>query len=244
MLTRILIVDNDTMLADVLAFTLRRAGFDALLAHDGLAALDLYARERPDLIVLAWILPLCDGLQVCKRIRAESSVPIIMLTVRSGDDDVVAALAAGADDYVTKPFSPRQLVARIQALLRRAVGKPVNTLHAGALSLDPSRHEACWEGDAPIHLTSLEMRLLQALIQNAGQVLTANALIARVWGPGKGTHEMLRQVLHRLRNKIEPHPATPTVIETIPDIGYTLHPLQRQHRRKVDCEVNTVTAPQ
>ena len=222
-MTKILIVDDDLALADVLAFTLRRAGFDVVLAHDGWEALEQCAGDRPDLIVLDWTLPHLDGLDVCSRVRADSNVPIIMLTVRNADDDVVAALEAGADEYVTKPFSPRQLVARVRAVLRRAVGEPQGILRAGPLALDVERHEVRWEGRPPIHLTRLEVRLLQALVQNADRVLTAESLIARIWGPDGATHDMLKQLVYRLRNTIELAPNTPTLIETIPNAGYVLN---------------------
>jgi two-component system response regulator MtrA len=144
--TKILVVDDDLALADVLAFTLRRAGFDVFLAHGGQDALEQYAREMPDLIVLDWMLPDIDGLEICTRLRSDSNVPIIMLTVRFSDDDVVTALEAGADEYITKPFSPRQVVARVRALLRRAAEEPVEILRAGSLLLDVERHEIKWEG--------------------------------------------------------------------------------------------------
>jgi DNA-binding response OmpR family regulator len=222
-MTKILIVDDDLALADVLAFTLRRAGFDVVLAHDGRKALEQCAIEQPDLIVLDWTLPHLDGLEVCSRVRADSNVPIIMLTVRNADEDVVAALEAGADEYVTKPFSPRQLVARVRAALRRTVGEPQGILRAGPLSLDVERHEVRWDERPPIHLTRLEMRLLQALTQNADRVLTAESLITRVWGPEGATHDMLKQLVYRLRNKIEPDPSAATLIETIPNTGYVLN---------------------
>lgn len=221
-MTSILVVDDDLALADVLAFTLRRAGYEALLAHSGRDALEQFSREPPDLVILDWMLPDMDGLEVCKRLRSESSVPIIMLTVRFGDDDVVAALEAGADEYITKPFSPRQAVARVGALLRRASGKPQEILSAGAISLDMERHEVSWEGHAPIHLTRLEARLLQSLLQNAGHVVTTNSLIARVWGPEGATGEMLKQLVYRLRNKLETESGAPLSIETVKDRGYAL----------------------
>jgi DNA-binding response OmpR family regulator len=222
-MTKILVVDDDLALADVLAFTLRRAGFDVMLAHDGRKALEQCAIEQPDLIVLDWTLPHLDGLEVCSRVRANSNVPIIMLTVRNADEDVEAALEAGADEYVTKPFSPRQLVARVRSVLRRVVGEPQGMLRAGLLSLDVERHEGRWAEHPPIHLTRLEMRLLQALIQNADRVLTTESLITRIWGPEGATHDMLKQLVYRLRNKIEPDPGAPTLIETIPNTGYLLN---------------------
>lgn len=223
-MTKILIVDDDLALADVLAFALRRAGFDIVLAHDGREAMERYARELPDLLVLDWMLPQMNGLEVCSRVRLDSNVPIIMLTVRHSDDDVVSALEAGADEYIIKPFSPRQLVARIRAILRRAGGEWEGTLHAGSLSLNVERHVAHWEGHDPIRLTRLETRLLQALIQNAGNVLSNESLILRVWGPEGATNEMLKQLVYRLRNKLEPDPSSPILIETIPNAGYFLNP--------------------
>jgi DNA-binding response OmpR family regulator len=222
-LSTILIADDDLELADVIAFTLRRAGFDVLLAHDGLTALDLFDRQQADLIILDWGLPRLDGLEVCRQVRASSTIPIVMLTVRSSDDDVVAALDAGADEYVTKPFSPRQLVARIRAVLRRASDISQGPLHVGPLSLDLDRGEVVRQDQPPIRLTRLEARLLEALLQNADRVLSADSLIVRVWGPGGGTREMLKQLVHRLRAKIERDQDTFTLIETIPGIGYVLN---------------------
>jgi DNA-binding response OmpR family regulator len=221
-MTKILVVDDDLALADVLAFTLRRSGFDVFLAHDGQDALEQYAREMPDLIVLDWMLPGMDGLEICSRVRSGSNVPIIMLTVRYGDDDVVAALEAGADEYITKPFSPRQLVARVRALLRRVAGEPQEILRAGIFSLDLERREVKWNGHPPIHLTRLEARLLQALLQNAGHVLTTKSLITRIWGPDGATQEMLKQLIYRLRNKLDIEPGVPISIETIQHEGYAL----------------------
>jgi DNA-binding response OmpR family regulator len=223
-MAKILIVDDDLALADVLAFTLRRAGFDIVLAHNGRDALDCFTSEQPDLLVLDWVLPYLDGLEVCRRVRAESNVPILMLSVRHADDDVVAALEAGADEYITKPFSPRQLVARIRALLRRALGEPNEILRSGPLSLNVERHELFWEGQPPIRLTRLETRLLRALLQNPGCVLTSESLILRVWGSEAATHEMLKQLVYRLRVKLEPEPGSPPLIETIPNTGYVLNP--------------------
>lgn len=222
-MSTILVVDDDLELADVIAFTLRRSGFVVLLAHDGLTALEIFQRDQPDLMVLDWGLPRLDGLDVCREVRGLSTIPIIMLTVRSLDDDVVAALEAGADEYVTKPFSPRQLVARVRATLRRAADVSQGPLCAGPLMLDLDRGEAAWQGQPPLHLTRLETRLLEVLIQNADQVLSVESLIVRVWGPGGATREMLKQLVHRLRVKIEHDPAMPAVIETIPNIGYVLN---------------------
>lgn len=218
-----LIVDDDRVLADLLAFTLRREGFQVSQAYSGPAALAQWQAERPDIVVLDVNLPQLDGFAVCRRIRAEADTPIIMLTVRGEEDDIVRGLELGADDYIHKPFSPRQLVARVHAVLRRA-GKTMvpTTRRVGELSLDPSRREARVGRGELIPLTPLETRLLDYLMANAGQVLTTEAIIAHVWGPEGGDRDMLRQLVHRLRGKIEPHPTTPIFIETVPGRGYGL----------------------
>jgi DNA-binding response OmpR family regulator len=222
-MTKILVVDDDLALADILAFTIRRAGFEVLLAHNGRTALELFDAEQPDLIVLDWNLPFIDGLEVGTRIRANSFVPIIMLTVRGEEQDVVTALDLCADDYVTKPFSPRQLIARIKAVLRRVMGERSERLCAGCLTIIPERHEVQLGDAHPISLTRLETRLLGALVQNADGVVLAESLITRVWGPGGGTRAMLKQLVYRLRKKLENDPRDPTLIVTIPNSGYLLN---------------------
>lgn len=221
-MAKILVVDDDVALADVLAFTLRRAGFNISLAHDGQSALDQFNREHPDLIVLDWMLPDIDGLEICRRVRAQSEVPIFLLTIRKSDNDVVSALEAGADDYITKPFSPRQLVARVRAMLRRSIGKPEQVLQTGPLSFDFQRNQLTWDEYPPLHLTILEARLIQALLPNAGSLLTTESLITRIWGPKGCTNEMLRQLVYRLRKKLKGYLNGHVVIETIPRIGYIL----------------------
>lgn len=221
-MTKILVVDDDLALADVIAFTLRRAGLDVFLAHNGQHALDQYARELPDLIILDGLLPDMDGLDVCRRIRCDSKVPIIMLSVRYADDDVVAALEAGADEYITKPFSPRQLVARLRALLRRVTGEPMDILRTETCSLDVELHQIKWPGHSPIHLTRLETHLLEALFQNAGHVLPTEGLITRVWGSEDASREMLKQLIYRLRNKLNVNPCPPISIKTVREEGYLL----------------------
>ena len=222
-MTKILVVDDDLALSDVLAFAIRRSGFEVVNAHDGLSALEQFSKESPDLIVLDWGLPRLDGLEVCTRIRNESDVPIIMLTVRDTDDDVIAALEAGADEYIIKPFSPRQLIARIRALLRRAVKEPQEMLQAGELSFDPERREVRVGEAISIRLTHLETRLLRALMQTPERVLNNDSLILRVWGPEGATNEMLKQLVYRLRNKLETESGAPSMIETIPNAGYVLN---------------------
>jgi len=220
---KVLIVDDDRVLADVVAFALRREGFQVVQAYDGLSALQRWSEENPDLIILDVNLPKMDGFTVCQRIRRESDTPIIMLTVRSEDEDVVHGLDLGADDYMSKPFSPRQLVARANAVLRRSGQVPIQgSRKVGYLQLSPSRREVRIHGGDPISLTPLEGRMLDYLMVNAGQVLTYESLIDHVWGPQGADRDMLRQLIRRLRSKIEPDSTNPRDILTTPGLGYSL----------------------
>src|SRR5512140_716502 len=172
-----LIVDDDLALADVVSFTLRRAGFDVTTANDGMAALERWNQDHPDFIILDLNLPKLSGLEVCKRIRLESDVPILILSVRGEDDDIVTGLQEGADEYIVKPFSPRQLIARIEAVLRRS-GNPSpaqDSFHVGDLTLDTARSEIYVAGELQSHLTRLENELLQTLMINRDQVLSFDA---------------------------------------------------------------------
>lgn len=219
---KILIIEDDLALSDVISFTLRRGGFEVITAHDGQSGLASWQSNRPDLIVLDLNLPKLDGLEVCRRIRSIEKTPIIILSVRSGDEVVVKGLELGADDYIVKPFSPSQLVARVRAVLRRAgVVETVGTLSAAALTLDRARHEVQRADEAPIRLTQLESRLLESLMLNAGQVLTSDQLITAVWGADGGDRTMLKQLVYRLRSKIEKSEQG-NLIETIAGVGYTL----------------------
>ena len=228
-----LVVDDDRVLVDVVAFTLRREGFEVVRAFDGEMALGQWAETQPDLIVLDVNLPKLDGFAVCRRIREQANTPIILLTVRDEEDDIVRGLELGADDYITKPFSPRQLIARAQAVLRRAgkIAAPA-IRQVGSLRLDPSRREMQLNRAEPILLTPLENRLLDYLMLNVGHVLTAENIIQHIWGAEGGDRDMLRQLVHRLRTKIsQATPADPAAaasqaalphIETIPGLGYGL----------------------
>jgi DNA-binding response OmpR family regulator len=236
-----LVVDDDRVLADVLAFTLRREGFEIVRAFDGEAALQQWAEEQPDLIVLDVNLPKLDGFAVCQKIRQQADTPILLLTVRDEEDDIVRGLELGADDYITKPFSPRQLVARAQAVMRRVGKKPAPAIRqVGQLTLDPSRREIRLGQDSEaISLTPLESQLLDYLMLNVGHVLTNEAIIEHVWGPEGADRDMLRQLIHRLRGKIaqlvpakaaDQADSTPEEfstrlprIETIPGLGYGLN---------------------
>ncbi len=220
---KILIVEDDLALADVLSFTLRRAGFTVVTAHDGLAALQTWQESAPNLVLLDLNLPKLDGLGVCRRLREESDVPIIMLTVRGSDEDVVKGLELGADDYIVKPFSPSQLVARVRAVLRRTdTTPPPAELTTGQLRLDRARNEVQRPNQPPLRLSPLETRLLEALMLNAGQVLTTEVLLNAVWAAEGGDRAMLKQLVYRLRNKLEADPSQPTYIETVPGVGYAL----------------------
>ncbi|MEJ2569220.1 MAG: response regulator transcription factor [Anaerolineales bacterium] len=219
-----LIVDDDLALADVVSFTMRRAGFEVIVAHDGQTALDRWREAEPDLIILDINLPKLNGLAVCQRIRSEASTPIIILSVRGEEDDVVKGLELGADDYIVKPFSPRQLVARSEAVLRRSETKPISNapLTAGDLTLDLTRNEIKSSDKAPIRLTKLETRLMEIMMINPGQVLPFDMLIDSIWGPASGDRVMLKQLVYRLRRKVEPDPAKPCLLITISGIGYSL----------------------
>ncbi|HBY08811.1 MAG TPA: DNA-binding response regulator [Chloroflexi bacterium] len=220
-----LIVDDDRVLADVVAFTLRREGFEVIQAYDGVTGLARWTAEQPDLVVLDVNMPKMDGFEVCRRIRADKTradTPILLLTVRGEEDDIVTGLEIGADDYIVKPFSPRQLVARAKAILRRAGGQPPPTeIRSGDLVFAPTKREVISApGADPVSLTPLESRLLECLLVNAGQVLTFDTIIDHVWGAGGADRDMLRQLVRRLRAKIEPDPSEPIYIQTVPGLGY------------------------
>ncbi|HSM54542.1 MAG TPA: response regulator transcription factor [Candidatus Sulfomarinibacteraceae bacterium] len=229
---KILIVDEDHILAEILAFTLLRAGYSAVKAHNGKMVLERWHEVAPDLMLLDVNLSDVDGFTLCRRIRTHSNVPIIMLTARDDEKDIVQGLEMGADDYVTKPYSPRQLIARIQAVLRRATngvgngsaapGNSTTVRQAGDLHLDLPRRELRVGQDDPVTLTALEIKLLNYFLLNAGHVLTVDALIDHVWGSAGATRVMLRQLVHRLRCKIEPDTSNPIYIETVPGVGYGL----------------------
>ena len=219
---RALVVDDDRVFADIVAFALRREGFQVVEAFDGLVALQRWIEDQPDLIVLDVNLPKMDGFTVCQRIRKQADTPIILLTVRDTDEDIIYGLEAGADVYMTKPFSPRQLVARARALLRRSHRPfyPSNGQTDKIYSDYPCVGQAFSSGQ--IFLTPMERRLLECLKTCPGQILTSDTIIYKVWGQTEGDRTQLRQLIHRLRLKLEPDPTHPTYIKTIPGIGYKL----------------------
>lgn len=217
---KVLLVEDDLALSDVVSFTLRRAGYEVLTAYDGLAALAVFESAAPDLVLLDLNLPRLDGLGVCRRVRAAGETPIIILSVRGEDEAVVRGLEMGADDYMVKPFSPTQLVARIRAVMRRT-GVPAtpSTLEASGLTLDRSRGEVRREDRAAVRLTALESKLLEALMREPGRVMPSDSLIAAIWGVEGGDRAMLKQLVYRLRAKIEDEESA-SYIETVPGIGY------------------------
>jgi DNA-binding response OmpR family regulator len=222
-----LVVDDDIVLADLVAFTLRKEGYQVIQAQDGSSALQRWADERPDIVILDVNLPktapLADGFTVLQRIREKADTPIIMLTVRGEEDDIVKGLSMGADDYIVKPFSPRQFIARVQTVLRRSLhGPEASFLQVGLLTLDTDRREARIQDGIPVTLTDLENRLLEYLMLHANHILTIQDLLNYIWGPGGADRDMLRQLIRRLRVKIESDPSNPLFIETIPGKGYGL----------------------
>ena len=225
---KILVVDDDRVVADLVMFTIRRAGYEAVMASDAATALRRWREDQPNLILLDINLPgtaqLKDGFDVCRHIRRQSDVPIILLTVRGEENDIVRGLEAGADDYILKPFSPRQLVARVQAVLRRGLGaesaSPSAKLSIDGLDFNPKIREVSLPNGETKSLTSLENRLLEYLMLNAGHILTTDDLISDVWGASGGNSEMLRQLVRRLRTKIEEDPTKPFYIQNLPGLGY------------------------
>ncbi len=219
----ILVVEDEPTLRETLAEALEADGFRTIQAGDGRAALERFRAEQPDLVLLDLMLPELSGLEVTRQIRAESSVPIVMLTARDAEVDKVVGLELGADDYVTKPFSSRELVARVRAVLRRR-GEPDEllpaALEAGPVRMDVDRHVVTVDGDA-VQLPLKEFELLEMLLRNAGRVLTRMQLIDRVWGSDYvGDTKTLDVHVKRLRAKIEPDPGAPRYLVTVRGLGY------------------------
>jgi len=222
----VLIVEDEASFADALTVGLEREGFRVTHAADGAEALRRFAADTPDVILLDLMLPGVSGLDVCREIRASSDVPIIMVTAKGEEVDAVVGLEVGADDYVTKPYRLRELVARMRAVLRRRAGEaaaPVlggDALEVGDVALDPERHEVVIRGDA-VSLPLKEFELLEILLANAGRVLPRDTLIDRVWGSDYvGDTKTLDVHVKRLRAKVEPDPSTPSRIVTIRGLGY------------------------
>jgi len=223
----ILVVEDEPSFAEALAIGLKKEGFRISVATDGVEALQLWRRDEPDLILLDIMLPKMSGLDVCREIRATSKVPIIMVTAKTGEIDAVVGLEVGADDYVTKPYRLRELVARIRAVLRRADESvevpprvPGERVQIGDVSVDPLSHEVRVRGEL-VHLPLKEFEVLMLLVDNAGRVLLREVIIDRAWGSDyHGDTKTLDVHIKRLRSKIEDDPANPRRIVTIRGLGY------------------------
>jgi two-component system response regulator MtrA len=217
---RILVVDDDPALAEMIGIVLRADGFDPLFCDDGAAAVGVFAESQPDLVLLDLMLPGIDGIEVCRLIRAESGVPIIMLTAKGDTADVVRGLESGADDYVVKPFNPKELVARIRTRLRPAPDTVVEALTVGDLTLDVAAHEVR-RGENVINLTPLEFELLLALASKPQQVFTREMLLEQVWGYHyKADTRLVNVHVQRLRAKVEHDPDNPRIVSTVRGVGY------------------------
>lgn len=226
-MTTILIVEDEESLADPLAFLLRKEGFEPIVAHDGKTALEEFERHDVDIVLLDLMLPGMSGTDVCKQLRTTSSVPVIMVTARDSEIDKVVGLELGADDYVTKPYSSRELIARIRAVLRRG-GDAVEVeeefeeqvLEGGRVRMDVERHIVSVDGE-PISMPLKEFDLLEYLLRNAGRVLTRGQLIDRIWGADYvGDTKTLDVHVKRLRSKIEQEPSRPQHLVTVRGLGY------------------------
>ncbi len=223
-MTRVLVVEDEDSIRDAVSFMLRKEGYEVIAAADGVAAVNAYEQENIELILLDLMLPGMSGTDVCRQIRQTSNVPIIMLTAKDSEIDKVVGLELGADDYVTKPFSTRELTARIKAVLRRGTVQEAaaddTIISAGPVRIDVERHEVTI-GDTPASLPLKEFDLLALLTRNAGRVLTRAQLIERVWGSDYvGDTKTLDVHVKRLRSKIEKDPAHPQYLVTIRGLGY------------------------
>lgn len=226
-MTKILIVEDESSFSEALAFLLGKEGFEVSVAEDGREALNIFAKEGADLILLDLMIPEISGVEVCRSIRATSHVPIIMLTAKDAEIDKVVGLELGADDYVTKPYSSRELIARIKAVLRRGISdaevhEELEVITVGRIRLDTARHQAFNDGIL-LALPLKEFELLEFLMRNSGRVLTRSQLIDRVWGGDYfGDTKTLDVHIKRLRSKLEADPAHPVLIQTIRGLGYKL----------------------
>ncbi|HWH28020.1 MAG TPA: response regulator transcription factor [Mycobacteriales bacterium] len=226
-MTRVLVVEDEESISDPLAYLLRQEGFEVAVAADGHAGLAEFDRGGADIVLLDLMLPGLPGTEVCRQLRSKSSVPVIMLTARDSEVDKVVGLELGADDYVTKPFSSRELLARVRAVLRRR-GEPeeqaIAALEAGPVRMDVDRHVVTVAGD-PVQLPLKEFELLELLLRNAGRVLTRGQLIDRVWGADYvGDTKTLDVHVKRLRAKVEPDPSAPRHLVTVRGLGYKFEP--------------------
>jgi two-component system response regulator RegX3 len=226
-MTRILIVEDEASFSEALAFLLTKEGFETAIAEDGRQAINMFNADGADLILLDLMIPEVSGVEVCRTIRTQSQVPIIMLTAKDAEIDKVVGLELGADDYVTKPYSSRELIARIKAVLRRGLtedgsNQDQDLLEVGPIRLNIGKHQVFVSGN-PVALPLKEFELLEFLMRNSGRVLTRSQLIDRVWGGDYyGDTKTLDVHIKRLRAKVEADPANPVLIQTIRGLGYKL----------------------
>lgn len=223
-MTRILLVEDEPDLADPLAYLLRREGYEVEICEDGPGALTSFRERGADIILLDLMLPGMAGTEVCRQVRQTSSVPIIMLTAKDSEVDIVVGLELGADDYITKPYSSRELLARMRAVLRRVVQAEAEIderiLEGGRVTLDIDRHTVAVDG-SEISMPLKEFELLEVLMRNAGRVLTRGQLIDRVWGSDYfGDTKTLDVHIKRIRSRIEQHPGDPVMLVTVRGLGY------------------------
>ena len=221
-MTRVLLIEDEDAYRETLGYLLRKEGFDVVEAADGTSGLAEFDRGGADIVLLDLMMPGLPGTEVCRRLRAHSSVPVIMVTARDDEIDKVVGLELGADDYVTKPFSHRELVARIRAVLRRGqdVELEPDVLEVGGVRMDVERHEV-WVRGEQVKLALKEFELLEILLRNAGRVLTRGQLIDRIWGADYvGDTKTLDVHVKRLRAKVEADPAEPTLLVTVRGLGY------------------------
>ncbi|GAA1413653.1 DNA-binding response regulator [Glutamicibacter uratoxydans] len=220
MKARILVVDDDEALSEMIGIVLQNDGFDASFCYDGSGALEAFREANPDLVLLDLMLPGIDGIEVCKQIRAESDVPVVMLTAKSDTADVVRGLESGADDYVPKPFKPAELVARVRARLRPSETHAAETLQVGEVSIDVAGHRVTRSGQV-VSLTPLEFDLLVTMARKPWQVFSREQLLEAVWGYRHAADTRLVNVhVQRLRSKIEVDPEKPAIIQTVRGVGY------------------------
>jgi two-component system response regulator MtrA len=217
---RVLIVDDDTALAEMLGIVLRGEGYEPVLCGDGDKAVAAFHEHKPDLVLLDLMLPGTDGIDICRQIRAESGVPIVMLTAKSDTIDIVVGLESGADDYIVKPFDPKELVARIRTRLRPTSATPGSRLRIGDLVVDAAGHEVL-RGETQIQLTPLEFDLLHTLAAKPHQVFTREMLLEQVWGYHyKADTRLVNVHVQRLRAKVERDPENPRIVTTVRGVGY------------------------
>ena len=217
---RVLVVDDDPSLAEMLSIILQGEGMEVTVCAAGDLAIRAFQESKPDIVLLDVMLPGIDGVEVCRQIRAESTVPIVMLTARTDTVDVVLGLESGADDYVTKPFKPQELVARVRARLRRGDESETETLQLGDLTIDVPGHVVTRDG-RPILLTPLEFDLLVALARKPWQVFSRETLLEQVWGyRHAGDTRLVNVHVQRLRSKVEKDPENPEIVLTVRGVGY------------------------